>query len=146
MALAEATHHAAPRGPQTARAQEEVERETYNVPRHQNTPPLGTRPGLPSEPERQWVDAALSHRAAGVPSLETLPVRAWEGLDSSTVRFLAKKWKEEEEEKERVQRERQRAEFDVVVRQTQERMREVLKRKRKKRKKRRLGSSTEISH
>ena len=32
VALAEATHHAAPRGPKTARAQEEVERETYNVP------------------------------------------------------------------------------------------------------------------
>ena len=42
MALAEARHHTTPRGPKTARAQEEVERETYNVPRHQNTPPLGT--------------------------------------------------------------------------------------------------------
>ena len=53
MALAEATPHAAPRGPKTARAQEEVERETYNAPRHQNPPPPGTRPGLLSEREKE---------------------------------------------------------------------------------------------
>ena len=53
-ALAEATHHAAPRGPKTARAQEEVERETCNVPQHQKTPPPGAPPARAAGPQARF--------------------------------------------------------------------------------------------
>ena len=75
MALAEATHHAAPRGPKTARAQEEVERETYNVPRHQKTPPPGVRPGILAEPGLQRSDRIVRRSSGEVPLL-TAPLLA----------------------------------------------------------------------
>ena len=71
---------------------------THAAPRGQNTPPSGTRPGLPTEPESQLV--ALSHRASVVRSLECLPDQWSQVLDSPTVRFLVEEWKEEEAEKE----------------------------------------------
>ena len=82
----------APRGQKTAARAREVEEQATHVGlRAQRTPPPGERPGILTEPEPQWVDAALSYIAVVAPSLETLPFRAWKGLDSSTVRFLAKK-------------------------------------------------------
>ena len=98
MALAGAQHHSAPRstGP-----------ETNEAPRGQDTAKAaGRRPDEPVEPGAQWVDAALSERAAEVPSLVYLPDQWSEVLlDSPAVRFLAKKRKEEEEkERERTLR------------------------------------------
>ena len=106
MALAEATHHAAPRGPKTARAQEEVERETYNVPRHQKTPPPGVRPAPPSEVAGpQGAAATGGYVAAGAPLLAVSSLRGADGVDDTAVKYLLraelkKKKKEEEEERE----------------------------------------------
>ena len=109
MALAEAALHAAPRGPKTARAQEEVERETYNVPWHQKTPPLGVRPAPPSEVAGpQGAAATGGYVAAGAPLLAVSSLRGADGVDDTAVKFLLraelkKKKKEEEEEEERKQ-------------------------------------------
>ena len=108
MALAEATHHAAPRGPKTARAQEEVERETYSVPRHQKTPPPGVRPAPPSEVAGpQGAAATGGYVAAGAPLLAVSSLRGADGVDDTAVKYLLraelKKKKEEEEEEERKQ-------------------------------------------
>ena len=62
-------------------------------PTGQNTPPPGELPGLPTKPELQWVDAALSCRAAVVPSLHSVPDQWSQPLDCSTIRFLAMKGK-----------------------------------------------------
>ena len=111
MALAEATHHAAPRGPKTARAQEEVERETYNVPRHQKTPPPGKRPGLPQEPEPRGGAVTVCYVAAPAPPLVVplLASAAGEAVDHSTLQFFlkhaieTKKALEEEERRRKVE-------------------------------------------
>ena len=71
LALAEVTHHAAPRGPKTARAQEEVERETYNVPRHLKTPPLGTRPAPLAEVGRRKGQSRTGTWLPGAPRFLT---------------------------------------------------------------------------
>ena len=87
------------------------------------------------------MDAALSYRAAGVPSLEFLPGQASEVLDSSTVRLLAEEWKtEEEKEKELV--ELLCSQSVAAARLAQERARKLLKRKRKRRKKKAPKSSS----
>ena len=106
-AVATALHHSAQRGGGVVRRptgtedssnREEVEFVTHAAPRGQNTPPLGTRPGLPTEPEPQWVDAALSFQgcSGSFSGVLARPV----GRRLPTVRFLAEEWKKKEAEDE----------------------------------------------
>ena len=69
---------------------EEVERETYYVPRHQNPPLPGTRPGLLTEPAPQLRLEAAS-RVSEVGALPTLglPVLAGQTTDAPLVCCLA---------------------------------------------------------
>ena len=107
MTLAEMTHHAAPRGPNMARAGEEVEHATHSGPRAQKTPPPGERPGILAEPGPQRSDRTV-RRSAGnslpTPGLPVLAGASGEAVDSSTLSFLvqlAVKDRKREEAKER---------------------------------------------
>ena len=113
MALAEVTHHAAPRGPKTARAEEEAEYETHYALRGQKTPPPGERPAPLSEvagPQRS--DRTVRHSAGDAPLLVVPALRGDDGVDGTTLRFLLEqnlslKKKQEEEEKEREMKEKE---------------------------------------
>ena len=81
-----------------------MERETYNVPRHQKTPPPGVRPAPPSEVAGpQGASATGGYVAAGVPLLAVSSLRGADGVDDTAVKYLLraelKKKKEEEEER-----------------------------------------------
>ena len=81
MALAEATHHSAPRRLKTAKVVEEVEaHEQYNAPQGQEQPP----------PEDAGPQAAVTvgYVAAEAPSLVAAPVAEDDGLDDATVQYL----------------------------------------------------------
>ena len=65
MALAEATHHAAPRGPKTARAGEGVEHEQHDGLRALKPPLPGVRPGSLCDPGPQRSDRTVRHSAGG---------------------------------------------------------------------------------
>ena len=94
MAVAEATHHSAPRRQKTATAiREEVELETHAGLRAQMIPPPGARPGLPPEPGPQRSDRSLRRSAGDAPPL-TVPVLAAasdEAVDSATLSFLVQR-------------------------------------------------------
>ena len=97
MALAEALHHSS--GPTTNKVVERREgpegevRETHDGPRAQERPLPGTRPAplsVGAEPQDRLEAAARV--SAGVPSVAppALAAPAAEGVDTSTLRFLAK--------------------------------------------------------
>ena len=106
MALAEVTHHAVPRGPKTARAEEEVEYETHAGLRAQKTPPPGERPGILAEPGPQRSDRTVRRSSGETPLLvvASLAAVAADGVDAATLSFLTAqaledRRKEEEERK-----------------------------------------------
>ena len=77
MAVAKATHHAAPRRQMTATAIREGEVSvTHNAPRSQNTLFAGVRPGILAEPVPHMSDQRFSGNTPhlGVPSLADAPV------------------------------------------------------------------------
>ena len=81
MALAEATHHAAPRGPKTARAGEGVEHEQL---RAQKPPLPGVRPGSLFDPGPQRSDRTVRHSGGDAP-LQVVPaLRGYDGVDGTT--------------------------------------------------------------
>ena len=105
MALAEATHHAAPRGPKTARAGEGVEHEQHDGLRALKPPLPGVRPGSLFDPGPQRSDCTVRHSAGDAP-LQVVPaLRGDDGVDGTTLRFLLEQnlslKKKQEEEKER---------------------------------------------
>ena len=126
MALAEVTHHAAPRQPKPARAQEEVERETYNVPRHLKTPPPGTRPApLAEVAGPQEGSVTDGYVAASVPLVSSPMLAGGDAMDDVTVAFLvgaALEEKRHEEEKARVRRQREAAEHEARMRELDRRV------------------------
>ena len=94
MALAEATHHAAPRRQTPVSAiREEVEHATHSGPRAQKTPPPGERPGILAEPGPERSDRSL-RRSAGesLPTLalSSLAGSAGEEMDVFTLSFLTR--------------------------------------------------------
>ena len=125
MALAEATHHAAPRGPKTARAQEEVERETYNVPRQLKKSSPGTLPAPPAEVAGSQEGAVTDGYVAAPLPLVSSPILAGgDATDDVTVAFLVAAALEEkdEEEKARVRRQREAAENEARMRELDRRV------------------------
>ena len=123
MALAEATHHAAPRRQTPVSAiREEVENVTHARLRAQKSPPPGVRPGILPERGPQRSDRTVRRFAgAALPTLG-LPVLAGalgEQVDSSTLRFLTAaalkaKRKLEEEEKEKAKMKKLREEMEAA--------------------------------
>ena len=113
MALATALHHSAqPAGPVVGGPEEEVEYETHNAPRGQNTPPPGTRPGVLKEPGAQEATVTVGYvAAAGAPLLAQPVLGGGDALDAVAVQFLmaqsliALKKEEREEREERKERE-----------------------------------------
>ena len=123
MALAEATHHAAPRGRKTARAGEGVEHEQHDGLRALKPPLPGVRPGSLFDPGPQRSDRTVRHSAGDTPLLVVPALRGDDGVDGTTLRFLLEqnlslKKKQEEEEKERKWREQRKvmkAEFMALM-------------------------------
>ena len=85
---------------------------TYNVPRHQKTPPPGKRPGFQPEPEPQGGAATVGYVAAPEPLLVVPSMASGDSVDGITLNFLLKvtlAWKQKEEEaEERKKQEKQR--------------------------------------
>ena len=116
MALAEATHHAAPRRQTPVSAIREVEEQVSHVGlRAQKTPPPGERPGILTEPLPQRSDRSRRHFSGdGLPQLAmpSLASAASEAADSATLAFLlsqtlaAKEQEKREEEAREVWRPR----------------------------------------
>ena len=142
MALAEATHHAAPRGPKTARAGE-VEHAAHYGPRAQETPPPGARPGILAEPGLQRSDRIVRRSSGEVPLL-TAPLladTAADAVDARTAKYLLRAALEKLEEEENLEERRKaRAHLKAMT----ELVRRV-PRKRKKRRKRKLPRSSSHS-
>ena len=86
MALAEATHHSAPRRRKTARAEEEMEVETHSSLRAQETPFPGTRPAPVAGPHGAAV--TVGYVAAGAPLLMMASLAGDDDVDATTVSFL----------------------------------------------------------
>ena len=91
------------------RTEEEVERETYSVPRHLKPPPPGTRPGLLTEPVPQvrLEAAALASVVDGLPTfaLPVLAGSAGEATDSGSLSFLVRQTLSEREKQKRKEEE-----------------------------------------
>ena len=124
MAVAEATHHSAPRRQKTATAIREVEEQaTHEGLRAQTALPPGARPGILVEPGPQRSDRTVRHSAGDTPLLVVPALRGDDGVDGTTLRFLlaqnlSLKKKQEEEEKEREWREQRKvmkAEFMALM-------------------------------
>ena len=92
MALAQATHHAAPRRQKPVSAiREEVEHATHNGLRTQKTPAPGERPGILPEPLPQRSDRSRRHFSGdGLPQLamQSLAGAAGEAVDAAALAFL----------------------------------------------------------
>ena len=123
MALAEMTHHTAPRGPTMARVGEGVEHEQLDGLRAQKPPLPGVRPGSLFDPGPQRSDRTVRHSAGDTPLLVVPALRGDDGVDGTTLRFLLEqnlslKKRQEEEEKEREWREQRKvmkAEFMALM-------------------------------
>ena len=101
MALAEATNHAAPRGPTTARAQEDA-------PWRLKRPPPGMRPPPLSEVAGpQGCDRNARGTSLGAPSLALPVLAANDTLDSRAVSFLLSRALQKRKEEEVEQRKRE---------------------------------------
>ena len=94
---------------------EEVERATYNVPRHQKTPLPGKRPGLPPEPEPLGRAVTDGYVAAQEP-LQVVPsLVGGDNIDGTTLQFFLehclkmKMLLEEEERRKEEEREKEKA-------------------------------------
>ena len=112
MALAEATHHAAPRGPKTARAGEGVEHEQHVGLRALKPPLPGVRPGSLFDSGPQRSDRTVRHSAGDTPFLVVPALRGHDGVDGTTLRFLVKKALDRQKEEEKVRKWRDAAEGD----------------------------------
>ena len=127
-ALTTARHHSAGPGVVTRseEQQEEVEHETHDGLRAQNTPPPGTRP--------PWVEAVtVGYVAAAPPSLVVSLVAEHDNVDQATVQFLLQQSllaHAEEEEKAREEAEVKELEkkVDRMMEQLAEKVREVARR------------------
>ena len=120
-ALASARHHSAAPGVVSRHEaqQHEVEQDTYDGLRAQNTPPAGSRPGVLQDPGPPWVEAVtVGYVAAGAPSLVVAPVAAHDELDTAFVQYLLQQslLARAEEEEAREQEEDKRREEAVVTR------------------------------
>ena len=129
-------HHSAGPGVVSRREeqQEEVEQDTYDGPRAQNTPPPGTRPGVLQDPGPPWVEAVtVGYVAAGAPSLVVSLLAEHDNVDQATVQFLLQQSllaHAEEEEKAREEAEVKELEkkVDRMMEQLAEKVREVARR------------------
>ena len=111
MALAGATHHAAPRRQKPVSAIREVEEQVSHVGlREQKTPPPGERPGILPEPLPQRSDRSRRHFSGdGLPQLAmpSLVGAAGEAVDAAALAFLLSQSlaaKEHEDQKKRQER------------------------------------------
>ena len=135
MTLAEATHHTAPRGQKTARAQEEVEREAEPV------------------PQLRFEAAARASVVDGLPTfaLPVLAGSAGEAIDSGSLSFLVRQTLLERDKEKRKEEEEKDVAKHMAVQseaaETMQRARLLLeqagkRRKRKKRRKKKLPKAS----
>ena len=101
MAVAEATHHSAPRRQKTATAIREVEEQaTHGGLRAQTAPPPGMRPGILPEPGPQRSDRCLRRSARNTPLLAMPSLAGGDGADDTAVAFLVRREEKRKEEEE----------------------------------------------
>ena len=106
MAVAEATHHSAPRRQKTATAIREVEEQaTHDGLRAQTAPPPGMRPGILPEPGPQRSDRCLRRSAGDTPLLAVPSLAGGDGADDAAVAFLVRQTLLEREEEKRKEEE-----------------------------------------
>ena len=89
MAVAEATHHSAPRRQKTATAIREVEEQaTHDGLRAQTALPPGARPGILAEPGPQRSDRTVRHSAGEALLLVVASLAGGDEVDVTTATFL----------------------------------------------------------
>ena len=137
MAVAEATHHSAPRRQKTATAIREVEEHaSHGGLRAQTALPPGARPGILAEPGPQRSDRTVRHSAGEAPLLVVASLAGGDDVDVTTAKFLLRSAIRELEE-ERNLEERSKADRHLQA------MTELVRwRKRKKRRKKKTPKSS----
>ena len=137
MAVAEATHHSAPRRQKTATAIREVEEQaSHDCLRAQTALPPGARPGILAEPGPQRSDRTVRHSAGEAPLLVVASLAGGDEEDVTTAKFLLRNALRELEEEENLEERRKaRAHLQAMTEL-------VRRRKRKKRRKKKTPKSS----